>query len=57
MIAEESKSIPGFRFVWVTDGGGWVSAKRNLEETFKAMDDLYNITDMENGVFSSLFVS
>lgn len=55
MIAEEAKTIPGFRFVWITDGGGWQSARRNLEETFQALDDMYNITDMESGVFETLF--
>lgn len=55
MIAEEAKAIPGFKFVWVTDGGGWTSARRNLEETFHVLDDTYNIADMENGVFTSLF--
>ena len=55
MIAEESKSIDGFKFVWITDGGGWNSAKRNLEETFNVLDDMYNIADMENGIFKSLF--
>ncbi len=56
MIAEESKSINGFSFVWITDGGGWVSARRNLEETFNVLENLYNITDMENGIFTTLFV-
>ena len=55
MIAEEAKSIPGFRFVWITDGGGWVQARRNLEETFNVLEDMYNIADMENGVFEILF--
>lgn len=55
MIAEEAKAIPGFNFVWITDGGGWTSARRNLEETFNVLDDLYNIADMENDVFSTLF--
>lgn len=55
MIAGESKTIPGFRFVWITDGGGWNSARRNLEETFQVLDTLYNITDMENGVLWALF--
>ena len=55
MIAEEAKGIPGFRFVWITDGGGWKSARRNLEETFRVLDTLYNIADMENGVFQELF--
>ena len=55
MIAEEAKDISSFKFVWITDGGGWTSAKRNLEETFNVLDDIYNIADMENGVFPLLF--
>lgn len=55
MIAEESSKIPNFKFVWITDGGGWKKARRNLEETFNVLETMYNITDMENDVFSSLF--
>ena len=55
MIAEEAKTVSGFKFVWITDGGGWSTAKRNLEETFNVLDDLYNIADMENDVFGILF--
>lgn len=55
MIAKEAKSVSGFKFVWITDGGGWKSAKRNLEETFNVLDDIYNIADMENNIFSKLF--
>ncbi len=56
MIAEESNAVGGVDFVWVTDGGGWISARRNLEETFRSMEHLYNIKDMENGIFEKLFV-
>ena len=49
MIAEESKSIKGFAFVWITDGLGWVDARNNLEETFDTMENLYNIKDLSNG--------
>lgn len=55
MIAEESKSIDGFKFVWFTDGKGWTSAKKNLEETFDVLDTMYNINDVENGVMKKLF--
>lgn len=55
MIAEEARSVVGVEFVWVTDGGGWRSARRNLEETFNTMEYLYNICDMEDGAFLSLF--
>lgn len=54
MIAEEAKTIPDFKFVWVTDGGGWIKAKHNLEETFNVLDTLYNIADMENGAFTEM---
>ena len=55
MIAEESKNIVGFKFVWFTDGFGWYSAKNNLQETFDIMDDVYNIYDMKNGVMKKVF--
>lgn len=56
MIATEAKTINGFKFIWITDGEGWESAKRNLKETFDVLDNLYNISDMENGPFEKLFV-
>ncbi|MDY2887751.1 MAG: type II restriction endonuclease [Malacoplasma sp.] len=49
MLAEESKNIKGFVFVWITDGLGWQWAKNNLEETFDAMEHIYNIKDLEQG--------
>ena len=49
MIAEESKNIKGFAFVWVTDGLGWVGAKNNLEETFDIMENIYNIKELAEG--------
>lgn len=55
MIAEESKPIPNFDFVWITDGAGWTSARKNLNETFDVLDTIYNIADMENGIFNKLF--
>lgn len=55
MIAEESKQISNFKFVWITDGAGWMKARRNLEETFDVLDTLYNISDMENRIFTTLF--
>ena len=55
MIAEESKNIVGFKFVWFTDGIGWYSAKNNLKETFDTMDDIYNIYDMKNGIMKEIF--
>lgn len=55
-IALESREIDGFSFVWFTDGQGWNSARNNLEETFDVMDNIYCISDLENGVINTLFV-
>ncbi|UYZ38000.1 type II restriction endonuclease [Clostridium beijerinckii] len=55
MLAEESKDIKGFTFIWFTDGLGWQSAKRNLEETFDVLDTIYNIKDLENGIIREVF--
>lgn len=52
-LALESKDIKGFKFVWFTDGMGWVSARNNLKETFDVLDTLYNIDDLENNILSS----
>lgn len=53
-IALESKEINGFKFVWFTDGKGWVPSRNNLEETFDVLDDIYNINDLENGIIERL---
>lgn len=55
-IALESNKIEGFKFVWITDGSGWTSARHNLEETFEVLDDLYNINDMKNGMMKEIFI-
>ncbi|MDY0316847.1 MAG: type II restriction endonuclease [Acholeplasmatales bacterium] len=54
MLAQESKEIPNFEFIWFTDGIGWNSAKKNLEETFDVLEHMYNIDDLENGVLSQI---
>jgi len=54
LIAQESKNIKGFKFIWITDGTAWRSAKGNLEETFDVLDELYNLTELENGILSKV---
>lgn len=53
-IALESKHINKFKFVWLTDGQGWKSARHNLKDTFDVLETLYNITDLEDGVLKTL---
>lgn len=52
-LAIETKGLDYFRFVWITDGKGWLSAKNNLKETFDVLPDLYNLTDLDNGAIST----
>ena len=53
-LALEAKNISSFKFVWITDGLGWVDARNNLEETFDVLDDLYNIKELEEGILKKL---
>lgn len=54
MLAEESKKVNGVTFIWFTDGIGWRSARRNLEETFNELETIYNIDDLDNGILENL---
>lgn len=54
MLAIESQGIENFEFVWITDGCGWQSAKKNLRETFEVMEHIYSIQDLENGALAAL---
>lgn len=54
MLAEEAKKVNGVTFIWFTDGTGWHSARKNLEETFNELDTIYNIDDLENGILTRL---
>ena len=52
-IAPKINSIPGFEFVWVTDGIGWKSAKNKLQEAYSIMPSIYNLTNINefiNGI-------
>ncbi len=43
-----------FEFIWITDGSGWKYAKKNLADTFHNMEHIYNLKDVENGLFTNL---
>ena len=43
-VAPKVNGVPGFEFVWVTDGEGWISARNKLEEAFAAIPSIYNLT-------------
>ncbi len=53
-ITQEAKNIDGFKFMWITDGKGWKSARNNLRETFEELELLFNINDLQEGVLNKL---
>lgn len=41
-------------FIWITDGLGWHTAKRPLEETYNHNDYIFNLFMLENGALNEL---
>ncbi len=56
MLSQQIKETEGVTFIWVTDGLGWKSARRNLEQTFDVMDTIFNIKELEDGVLEQVLV-
>lgn len=46
-IAPKINSVPGFEFIWITDGMGWKSAKNKLQEAFGIIPGVYNLTSIQ----------
>lgn len=44
----------GIDFIWITDGLGWRTALRPLEETYNHNDYIFNLTMIENGILDNL---
>ena len=44
-LALKIDSVPGYEFVWVTDGVGWQKASNKLEEAFVHIPNIYNLTN------------
>lgn len=48
----EKQNIP---FYWITDGQGWLTSKRPLEETFNKMNgNIYNIEMLKNNILDEI---
>ena len=47
-IAPKINSVPGFEFVWITDGIGWNSAKNKLQEAYSIIPSVYNLTNISD---------
>ena len=47
-IAPKINSVPGFEFVWITDGIGWNSARNKLQEAYSIIPSVYNLTNISS---------
>lgn len=56
MLSQEIKQTKGVTFIWITDGLGWKSARRNLEQTFDVMETIFNIKELENGILTEILL-
>jgi len=45
----------GHKFIWITDGAGWITAKNSLEEAFYHLEHLLNLKMVTSG-FCSTFL-
>ena len=43
MLTSELKDNSKARFIWITDGQGWLKTRKNLEEVFDNLVNLYNL--------------
>ena len=48
------KNIKGAKFVWITDGQGWNKSRKNLEDAYDEIENLYTIEDLQNGILNIL---
>lgn len=46
-LAPQINSVPGYEFVWITDGIGWKSASNKLQEAFTVIPHIY-LTDIND---------
>lgn len=47
-LAPKINAVPGFEFIWITDGVGWNSAKNKLEEAFEHIPGIFNLTNISD---------
>lgn len=45
-LAPRVNAVPGYEFVWITDGIGWESARNKLEEAFQHVPSIYNLSNI-----------
>lgn len=47
-LGPKVNSVPGFEFVWITDGKGWNSARNKLQEAYYTIPSVYNLLTLKD---------
>ena len=47
-LAPKINAVPGFEFVWITDGIGWKKKKNKLEEAMACIPSVYNLSTIQD---------
>jgi len=45
-VAAKINQYKGYEFVWITDGPGWLSSKKQLQEAWQLIPHVYNLTTL-----------
>ena len=46
----------GINLIWITDGKGWETTKRPLEESFNQIDYLFNLNMLQDGILREILI-
>lgn len=53
-LANDIKELNGVKFVWITDGKGWLTTQNNLREAYNNIEYLFTIEDLESDILENL---
>lgn len=45
-VSQKVNAVSGYKFVWITDGAGWHSAKSKLAEAYRIIPHVYNFANI-----------
>lgn len=54
-LDNDVKNINNVEFIWITDGYGWKSTQKDLNNAYALMKHLYTIYDLNNGILNKIF--
>ena len=53
-IQNQARNVPGFKFVWITDGKGWEKHEKPLKKAYDNIESIHTLRDLEEHGFREL---